>query len=244
MMTENAVNAFWMRTANVGDCLTPFVLERLTGRPVKWTDRSPKWLAAGSILHEAHAGDTLCGVGSFEHMPAPNAADVRILTVRGPLTAAKLGTTLPMYGDVGLLLPGVYWEPKPVTHVWGVIPHYVDEPEARLAYPDAYVISVNLSVTEFVDAVRSCRYVASSSLHGLIVAEAYGVPAVRVRFATSNQIRDFDYKHRDYYEGTGRQLPAAVLLRKARRPEVVLSVVKHAAKLSDYVRYQLKEVRT
>jgi len=62
-----------------------------------------------------------------------------------------------------------------------------------------------------VDAINTCRYVASSSLHGLIVANAYGIPAVWTTFADT--LAGDDTKFFDYYESVGnsspRRLPAA-----------------------------------
>ena len=43
----------------------------------------------------------------------------------------------------------------------------------------------------------------SSSLHGIVIAEAYGVPAVLVASSTEPV-----FKYEDYYAGTGRELPA------------------------------------
>ena len=51
--------------------------------------------------------------------------------------------------------------------------------------------------------IASAGLVVSSSLHGIVVAEAYGVPAVPVASSTEPV-----FKYEDYYAGTGRELPA------------------------------------
>ena len=131
-----------------------------------------------------------------------------MLALRGPRTAEKRMVTDCVYGDAGLMLPSVY-EPTPVSgHPIGIVPHYVDFEGVT----GEYVIPVSLDVPEFIDRVTSCKVIASSSLHGIVIAEAYGIPAIRLRFPTSEYIRDFDYKHADYYEGTGRTLPDAYTL--------------------------------
>lgn len=77
---------------------------------------------------------------------------------------------------------------------------------------------------------------ASSSLHGIILAEAYGVPATRMQYFVSP--RDFDFKHADYYEGTGRSLPRACLFEEVpgQTPKVSFTVLDQVAKLRNFVK--------
>jgi pyruvyltransferase len=246
-MTSDTVRAFWYNGSNVGDLLTPFILDRLLDKHVEWADKGIKWLVAGSVLDRAQPGDILCGVGSFERITAVPGTQTRNLLVRGPLTAGQLGITCSVYGDAGLLLPGVYNPVAPaITNDWGIVAHYVDEEYAKqLTLPKGCrLISVTLSVREFIAAVRSCRRIASSSLHGVIVAEAYGVPAVRVKFpGTYGLVRDFEYKHRDYYLGTGRDLPECLELTAALsgKPVRCTTVQDHARKVYAHVRTGLMD---
>ena len=50
----------------------------------------------------------------------------------------------------------------------------------------------------FIDSITNSELVISSSLHGIILAEAYGVPAIML-----NHNRDM-FKYRDWYYSTGR----------------------------------------
>ena len=203
------MNAFWIRSSNVGDILTPFILEKMTGEVVEWTESSPKIIASGSILYAAKSGDTLIGTGSFHGVVVP--PNLIPLFVRGPRTAAMLGRNDIPHGDAGLLAPLISNPDVEKIYDWGVVAHYVDEPDMPTLPEGTLRIPVSLSPQMFITALLCCKNIASSSLHGIILAEAYGVPAVRVSFGrSSDKIRDFDFKHADYYEGTGRDLPAAV----------------------------------
>ena len=55
---------------------------------------------------------------------------------------------------------------------------------------------------DVIDQITACDYIASSSLHGIILADAYGIPNVWIQL--SNRIRGNGFKYRDYYEGCGK----------------------------------------
>ena len=172
---RNSMKSQWFNGSNVGDLLAPLVLTGLTGETVVWSDQSPRWLVSGSILSMAQDHDTLFGVGSFERldwMRAPQ--DLRILLVRGPRTAAHLGITCEIYGDCGLLMPLVYRPAQQeIQYELGIVPHYKSLEQTPVP-PGARLISPGLPPRQFIEALLTCRRVASSSLHGIILAEAYG----------------------------------------------------------------------
>jgi pyruvyltransferase len=56
---------------------------------------------------------------------------------------------------------------------------------------------------EFVDQLCRCRVIASSSLHGLIAADAYDIPFVWI--SLSKRLVGGDFKFRDYFLSTGRE---------------------------------------
>lgn len=142
----------------------------------------------------------------FEKYWDANHRHLDIRAVRGPLTREvflKLGHKCPeVYGDPGILMPLIY-QPmnKEKTHEYMIIPQYTTENEVRKYIPDNMVISMNTNdYKSVIDRIVSCKVVYSSSLHGIILAEAYGVPAVFFRGVHSN----IDFKYKDYYASTGR----------------------------------------
>jgi hypothetical protein len=80
-----------------------------------------------------------------------------------------------------------------------------DSPEvARLAAgtPGSVVIPVTIDPLESLRMIAGCEFIASSSLHGLIAADALGIPNWRLSFSAG--ITGGDYKFRDYAMGVGR----------------------------------------
>ena len=143
----------------------------------------------------------------FEKYWDANHRHLDIRAVRGPLTREvfmKLGHQCPeVYGDPGILMPLIYQPSnREKTKDYMIIPQYTTENEVRRYYPDNLIISMNTNdYKSVIEKIVSCKVVYSSSLHGIILAESYGVPAVF--FRGIHPIIDFKYK--DYYASTGRE---------------------------------------
>jgi len=129
----------------------------------------------------------------------------RIRAVRGPISrwrALSCGAKCPpVYGDPAVLLPRFFSESVEPSRDIGYIPHYVDQWRVRESMPGAFVINTLSSVEAFVAAVRSCRRIVASALHGIIVAHAFGIPAAWVQW--SDSIGGDGTKYRDYFASVG-----------------------------------------
>lgn len=210
------MKAYWYpKKDNVGDTLTPHIFNHfLPDVPVEYVPASTqgKVLGVGSIMRLIQPGDTIFGSGVIsESDKLPNAAQCRFLAVRGPLTREilmKFGAVVPeIYGDPALLLPIMYHPEIKKTHAIGIVPHYVDKEFVLKKYAFASgfnkFIDVALPWESFVDEILSCEKIISSSLHGIIIAEAYGIPAEWAEY--SERVIGKGFKFRDYLEGTGRK---------------------------------------
>lgn len=165
---------------NFGDELGPVILARL-GYDVERvaTIGEADVLASGSLLEnaatDAKPGAIVWGSGLMMG-ETTDVSHLDVRAVRGRLTASACGLAGVVTGDPGSLVPELWNRPRPAVDL-GVVRHYVDD---RL-YPWADAeISAHASVDEVIEFIGSCRRVASSSLHGLIVASAWGIPTVRL----------------------------------------------------------------
>lgn len=169
----------WHAPDNFGDLLGPAILQRLgyRVRPVEDV-ADAELIACGStiemVLPQARDGLMVWGSGLL-HGEAVDVSRLDIRAVRGRLTAALTEVSVPA-ADPAVLVPEL-WVKPPVKYRVGVVRHYVDEDP----YPWAdAVISTRASVEEVLSFIGSCARVVSSSLHGAIVAQAWGIPYMRV----------------------------------------------------------------
>jgi len=131
-----------------------------------------------------------------------------IHAVRGRLTLERLrvmgeDVSCTALGDPGLLARLlVSAEPPPPRYRLGLVAHYVDERDPVFArilsrVPATRMIRVNATPARFLAELRECEVVLSSAMHGLIAADALGIPNARLHVA--DRITGGDYKFHDYY---------------------------------------------
>jgi pyruvyltransferase len=195
---------------NFGDLLGPMIVDRiveLKGLRRADDERDEKrLLAVGSILRLARTGDVIWGIGangkSLDGAFPFDSLDVR--AVRGPMTADFLrrkGIAVPdIFGDPGLLVGRLWnidhWQGSRNTRDVTVIPNLND---AKSKVCDSRFIDPRSEVSSVLKAISSSRFVTGSSLHAIVVAESFGIPARLVR-----SDKEPEFKYLDYYRGTGR----------------------------------------
>ncbi len=202
------MKVYWQQENNVGDKLSPYILKKIFNVDCEFSNNKRKMLAIGSILSHATEGDYIWGSGLISPKHLPKSRDLNVLALRGPLTrkyledyGVKINKNIP-YGDPALLLPRVYFPKKLEKVKEGIVPHYTDLNWAKKSFKDRVlkgevkIIDPRLPIEEFVDELFSCEMVFSSSLHGLIIADAYNIPNKRVVFG--NRLIGGDFKFNDY----------------------------------------------
>lgn len=192
---------------NFGDLLGPVVVAGELARRGLTGTMSQRLLAVGSILHFAQDGDVIWGAGANGKMPADahKFGDLDVRAVRGPRTREFLRSrsiSAPaVYGDPGLLVPyampeALRWRENSRYRVT-VVPNLNDV--AEWEHVDGF-LDPRAGLKKCVRRIAQSDLVVGSSLHGIVVAEALGVPA---RLIISNV--ESSFKYADYYEGTGRE---------------------------------------
>lgn len=228
---------YWSRTQetekNFGDALNPLLLKALTGKPVEHYNDCGQWrklfspmlFCIGSILdrnklsHRLRPGEIhVWGTGTRGEKNLAHFKKATIHAVRGPLTRKKLledGVACPeIYGDPAILLPQIIKPSEVPSPSVCLMPHYADVARCSNWLSEnglteqVHVIDVMAPITQVVHEISSAKCVVSSSLHGLIVADAYGVPNARIRFGDA--IAGGDFKYHDYFLSVDRPLSAPI----------------------------------
>ena len=207
---------------NLGDSLGRVIVEALLEQKGismdQWIPEKKHLFAVGSNIFGGeikgnYQDATIWGSGllkkpfwreAFTQRLSRRKLDVR--AVRGPLTREVLlqfGHQCPeVYGDPAILMPLFYQPTVEKKNKYIVVPQFVYEYRFRQAHPNEKVVSMNTNdYRSVIDEIAASETVYTSSLHGIILAEAYGVPAVFFRELK----KVIDFKYLDYYYSTGRR---------------------------------------
>lgn len=202
-MKSKIIKSFWYNSNNnVGDSLTPVVVGHFLNKKIVWTKRNStnKLLAIGSIMKALRAGDVVWGTGIMREYDVFNiASQCKFLAVRGKLTGKILGVDCGVYGDPAILLPLIFNPEVEIKYEIGIVEHYVD---AGIYTGKGERINVLQGWKQFVRQLKQCEKIISSSLHGCIIAEAYGIPAEWITL--SDKVLGNGFKFRDYLSATDR----------------------------------------
>lgn len=213
---------------NFGDELSYYLLRELTGKMIVGYHNishcfNPQdLLFIGSLLEDfttpnsiVWGSGAICGNKPLKNKPA------RVCAVRGKLTRQYLieqGVECPeVYGDPALLLPVVYKPQVKKRYKIGLIPHVIDLQNPlflRLLELNENVKLISFANYEdwhsVIDQINECEFIISSSLHGLIISDAYHIPNLWVR--VSDGIIGGNFKYHDYFTGVGRAIVEPIIL--------------------------------
>lgn len=205
---------------NWGDKLNPYLAEAISGKKILHRADIYPWPPCpihywiGSHLSAA-LSDTnaiIWGAGFISYDVPFIGRSRSPHAVRGWLSAERLkkkGVEPPnVVGDPALLLPRFYVPKKSEKrYSLGIIPHCFEwnEPffvEAR-KWSNTLMIDITGNIEDVVNKINTCDRIISSSLHGIICADSYGIPSLWLH--ASDKPRGDGFKFRDYFTSVGRQ---------------------------------------
>lgn len=203
------MNIWWSKgpaPGNFGDILTPYILRHFGIKHTYVPREAADTLCIGSIAKYAGKGTTMIGTGAMRASD-PIHPKANWLFARGPYTREVIlrdgGSCPDFYGDPALLLP-LICEESEKTHKIGIVPHYVDYPYVKQNYRNYKVINlINKNPLDVARQISSCEKIISSSLHGIIAAHAYNIPAAWVEF--SDKVNGDGIKFYDHFASVGCQ---------------------------------------
>ncbi len=221
-----AIRLYWSggnrNEVNFGDSISPVIVRHLSGKDVAYANINACDVAAiGSLLDKIIAREwkrllrlrfdkiRIWGTGSFAPDTLLQGRDrLAIAAVRGNLTrdAMKLDDSVAL-GDPGLLVGSLDIKAEK-KYRWGIIPHVIDrkvdviQDMHKNAGRSCIIDLADPDVLAVAGKIRACDFIISSSLHGLITADAFGIPNVWMR--VSENVYGGNWKFLDYFSTVGR----------------------------------------
>ena len=236
---------------NVGDAINIPIVEYLSGKKVilaKYISREKikefnTYSVIGSVLQWNPPNTHVWGTGlicdSDNNIPENNF----FYSVRGPKTRkllSKKGFDVPeCYGDPGLILPLMYYPTIQKNFKIGILPHYIDKyNEVVKSYKglsDFKIIDIEVggNYEKLIREMLSCEVIVTSSLHGIIFANAYNIPVVWVKI--SDDITGGYFKYLDYFSSVNIECSSPLILKKRQPVSWFFDNVIHGRAKIDYI---------
>ena len=205
---------YWKAKVNLGDYLAYIVYNWMLkfynlSFDVK-TNKTIHLMTIGSLIGSGNYDAVIWGSGIHTIGMMKRIFKNKILVkydvraVRGPITKVILkeagyDVSRAVCGDPAVLMPLVYSGKKDKKYKYSVIRHH------SIKHNDIPNNCNEISIETqdykyFIDEITASECVISSSLHGIILAESYGIPAVFLYDNMSSELM----KYYDWYYSTGR----------------------------------------
>jgi hypothetical protein len=216
---------YWADSPNFGDYLSPYVIGKLSGMEIRHKIASLSWinllktiighpdeikdlpnyvlpwehnyLGIGSVLSYGNSRSEIWGSGFMNREDHFHGG--KVYALRGELSEKKIGREkCGVYGDPALLLPILFSPRTENKYEIGIVPHWRETSFFQEKYRNKYhIIDLRTSdVEKVVSDICSCKFILSTSLHGIIVSHAYGIPAIWIK---ESEIDTDGFKYWDYF---------------------------------------------
>lgn len=212
---------------NFGDDINPTFFRAISGQPMRFAPdrRLPHLLGAGSILAKATPASVVCGSGFLEPPGGGFATPAEVVAVRGECSQVALGCRADVALGDPLVLVGDVTPTVEKRHRFGLVPHVLSIAEWRARNTHGlHLIDPGHEPWSVIGQIAACETILSQSLHGLIVADALGIPNVWI--APSDGMVGGRFKFDDYFSTLDHPKEAVPETRELfARPEVLVASV-------------------
>lgn len=222
LKNNNLLFVYHGKFNNFGDQLSPVILDHY-GFTTVFAHYKPKYsfsgkanlVSVGTLLQNTPTDfdGVILGTGS-NNLPL-SFPFAKILAVRGKLTLQNIenfdNSNNIVIGDPGLLVSKIFKAVVNKKYKLGIVPHFVDKKDPILkTYMHrfkrrAFIVDVQRNPASVIKDIKSCENIISSSLHGLVVADAYDIPNI-MYVIRRNISSEHDHKYRDYYSAFDSEL--------------------------------------
>ena len=220
------LNFIFIKSTNFGDAINQTFWEKIMDTNIQECDRNKiHFITTGSIMSLINKNSIVLGTGfisenndiggdnMFSNTNKIIHKPYSILAVRGPLSRQKFidnNIYCPeTYGDPLILFPCIYNNFTNIKdNIVGIIPHYIDIDSDKV-----YLLKKNLEdnnykvniinidtgdeYKNFINQINQCKYIISSSLHGIIMGLIYKKQTIYLEF--SKKVIGDKFKFNDFF---------------------------------------------
>lgn len=204
-------------SGNFGDELSKFIVGCLLNKEKYKLSLNKKnskinLIGIGSYINKNIPSHTYIYGSGIRTLPIKKWRSLNVYSVRGPLTKKYLKEKnshikIPnIYGDPALLL-SIYYKPiqiEDLKNKIGLVPHFSNYQKYKNKNLNDrfYLINPTNKWEDVINKIFSCKYIISSSLHGLICSDAYNKPNL---WLDEFKLDEGDFKFKDYFESQDRK---------------------------------------
>lgn len=215
-----------MKSSNFGDGVNNKFWRKIIQKDIKFNKDEEHYITTGSIMCQVNKNSIILGsgfisdkadLGGRKFKSQANKKYVipkKVISVRGPLSRKKMidfGIDCPEnYGDPLILMPCIYRKQKKIEeNIVGIIPHYIDknnnnifkikeELEKNKYKVKIIDICVGRRYNKLINEINECKYIISSSLHGVIMGIVYKKKTIYTK--VSNKVIGGSFKFQDFFK--------------------------------------------
>ena len=166
------------------------------------------------VLPEKGWKGIVAGAGMLHERTRVDLSKATVLGLRGLLSADRVNGLPKDYviGDPGLLASELVMS-EPKKYKLGVVPHWTDKDlfpkelsnSKRYKYAEPILIDTLDDPLKVIKMIGSCEKIIASSLHGIIVADSFGIPRRVETFPAmfTNPYEGTTFKFEDYASAIG-----------------------------------------
>lgn len=203
---------------NAGDFYAIWIAPMVAGRPANLPSdpeiNKCSLAVVGSILEWGIR--YVWGPGFIDSTKELNKETEKVFALRGPASykIAKSSphsatqSVSPVYGDPGLFMSW-YYQPHNQTKSYSLclMPHYSEPYESVLVdikakWNGVHQIDLKDPLFQIMDEIVKCEFVLSSSLHGMIFSDSYGIPNAHMNL--TRRVMGGNFKFDDYFSAVSR----------------------------------------
>ena len=220
------LNFIFIKSINFGDAINQTFWEKIINTNIEECNRNKiHFITTGSIMSLINKNSIVLGTGfisekndiggdnMFSNTNQIIHKPYSIIAVRGPLSRQKFidnNIYCPeIYGDPLILFPCIYNKFTNIEdNIVGIIPHYIDIDSDKVQLLKKNLENNNYKVNiinietgnkyeNFINQINECKYIISSSLHGIIMGLIYKKQTIYLEFS-KNVIGD-KFKFNDFF---------------------------------------------